>query len=560
MRILLLSLLLLVPGTVSAEPMQLRLLRTIQTGTLQELHVAEIIQYAKGDEASYLGHLLARSALLVLGKDEGFPDWPVTRLLDRTLNQLQRRSHAYHLPSQVPAGYGGEDLVFTIVYALVTAGKTEDAIDVLEHHLDSGSRYKRGVVLQALRNVGTPRANSLIQQVANTRDDRNLAENLLADHHYPFLEELQQHLHLIPPHQRGREELFAIAGERCSRRATLAVYFLGFLPESDDWRRNETELGLLRDLPRAPCFYTRYFAIRALALRSTESIDFWTERFRAEEDAWQRTQIARIGFARFGKSFAPTALELLVDEPVQYVQWELMHGNIEVREGARFRDYWDIWQPPTLQFRLNFSDGGGQMSEQDVSELLSWLETGARPRDPWVRNHMLYRLARHISGKATRRYLRIFASLPDKTSHWWILQNLSDPQALPLLRYWYNLESEEQQRDILFKLIVRLEDQHPGSRQATAGTCCQPTRECLMSWITTVPAGSNVLEITTEEEAQAWLEGTSVSSLEPEILFTDPLGRIALVTRHSAEEPERWEHLYGCWRRIQTIPEQSLTR
>ncbi len=553
MRILVMSLMLVVPATAVAGPTQLSLLRTIQTGTVQQLRVAEIIQYAKGDEASYLDHVLARSALLVLDKDEGFPDWPVARLLDRTLNQLQRRSHAYHLPPEMPAGFGGEDVVFTVVYALVVTGKTEEAIDVLGRHLDSGSRYKRGVVLQALRNIGNQRANSLIQQVANSRDDRNLAENLLADHHYPFLEELHRYLHLIPSHRRGREELFAIAGERCSRRATLAVYFMGFLAPSVDWRQNEAELDLLRDLTRVPCFYTRYFAIRALALRSAESIDFWTELLNGEEDAWQRAQIARIGFARFGKTFATPALALLRGEPVQYVQWELMHGNIEVREGAQFRDYWDIWQPPTLQFRLNFSEGGGRMDEQDLEELLFWLEIGARPRNPWVRNHMLYGLARHISGKQTRRYLRIFDSLPDKTSHWWVLQNLSDARALPLLRYWHTLESEEQQRDILLKLIVRLENQRSGSRQAAQGTCCQPTRECLISWITTLPVNGQDMEITTEEQAKAWLAGAEGTSLEPEILFTDALGRVALVTRHGGESPERWDHLYGCWRRVQTI-------
>ncbi|MEE9538351.1 MAG: hypothetical protein V3W10_03360, partial [candidate division NC10 bacterium] len=152
MRILVMSLMLVVPAAAVAGPIQHSLLRTIQTGTVQQLRVAEIIQYAKGDEASYLDHVLARSALLVLDKDEGFPDWPVARLLDRTLNQLQRRSHAYHLPPEMPAGFGGEDVVFTVVYALVVTGKTEEAIDVLGRHLDSGSRYKRGVVLQALRN------------------------------------------------------------------------------------------------------------------------------------------------------------------------------------------------------------------------------------------------------------------------------------------------------------------------------------------------------------------------------------------------------------------------
>ena len=548
MPIILLSLLLVLPATASAEPIQHRLLRTIQTGTLQHLELSEVLGYAKGDQADFLGHVLARSALVVLGRDEGFPDWPVTKLLDRALNQLQRRSHAYRLPPEVPAGFDGADLVFTLVYAMVMGGEAEKAIDVLETHLDSGNAYVRGVVLQGLRNIGSQRANSVVQQVADTRDDRNLAENLLADQQYPFLEELQQHLHLIPSDRRARTELLAIARERCSRPAALAVYFLGFLAESEDWRQADAELELLRDLTRASCFYTRYFAIRALALRSAESIEFWTNLYRWEEDAWQRAQLVRIGFARFGQAFATPALELLADEPVQYVQWELTHGNIDLREGARFRGYWDIWQPPTLQFRLNFPDGSGRMKDHDVDALLSWLEKGARPRHPWVHNHLLYRLARHVSGRDTRRYLRIFDSIPEKAEHWWVLQNLADAQALPLLRHWHMLEAKEGQRDVLVKLIARLEDAGPQSRRSRE-TCCHPTPECLLSWIHALPARGHEVKITTAEQAKAWLQGTSTASVE--IRFTDSLSRIALVTRPGVEEAGRWEHLYGCWRRTQ---------
>lgn len=546
MRIIVLSFLLALPAMASAEPTQHRLLRTIQTGSLQQIELSQIIDYAKGNQADFLGHVLARSALLVLGRDEGFPDWPVAKLLDRALNQLQRRSHAHHLPPEMPAGFDGADLVFTLVYAMVMGGETEKAIDVLETHLHSGNAYVRGVVLQGLRNIGSRRANSLVQQVADTQDDRNLAENLLADHHYPSLEELQQHLHLIPPDRRARTELVAIARERCSRPAALAVYFLGFLAESEDWRQADAELELLRDLTGASCFYTRYFAIRALALRSAESVEFWTNLYRREEDAWQRAQLARIGFARFGQAFAAPALELLADEAVQYVQWELMHGNIELREGARFRDYWDIWQPPTLQFRLNFPADSGRMKDHDADALLSWLERGARPRDPWVHNHLLYRLARHVSKRDTRRYLRIFDSVPEKTAHWWILQNLADAGALPLLRYWHTLEAKEEQRDLLLKLIARLEDGGPQTARSRE-TCCHPTPECLFSWIHALPARGHEAEITTAEQAKAWLQGTDTASIE--VRFTDSLSRVALVTRPAVDEAVRWEHLYGCWRR-----------
>lgn len=192
------------------------------------------------------------------------------------------------------------------------------------------------------------------------------------------------------------------------------------------------------------------------------------------------------------------------------------------------------------------------MNEQDLDVLLSWLETGARPRNSWVRNHLLYRLARHVSGTNTRRYLRIVDTVPDKTRHWWILQNLADVRALPLLRYWHTLESEERQRDILFKLIVRMENSQPNSRRGNPGTCCQPTRGCLVSWVDALPGNGGAPKITTAEQAKAWLARTDAASREPKILFTDALGRIARVSRQGGHRPERWEHLYGCWRRIES--------
>ncbi|MFB3144667.1 MAG: hypothetical protein ACE10F_08870, partial [Candidatus Methylomirabilales bacterium] len=89
-------------------------------------------------------------------------------------------------------------------------------------------------------------------------------------------------------------------------------------------------------------------------------------------------------------------------------------------------------------------------------------------------------------------------------------------------------------------------------RRLAQGPCCQPTRECLISWIEVFPTQGNGVQITIPKQAKAWLQESDEASLEPEIALTDSLGRIALVTRQGVKNPERWEHLYGCWRRIQT--------
>jgi len=259
---------------------------------------------------------------------------------------------------------------------------------------------------------------------------------------------------------------------------------------------------------------------------------FWIDLLRREQDGWQRDQLARILWARFRREFAPHALPLLAEEPVQYVQWELMQGGFEVRAGARFRDTWDIWLPATLTYRLYFPEAGGhELPERDVEELVSWLETGARPRDAWVRNHLLYRLAQRVAGRHLRRFLCAFdAAIPDKGKDWWILSGLSDARALPLLRFWATLPSDP--------------DHEPAAAESP---CCLPTRECLLTWVG-VAAEAGV-EITSAEQARAWLAGAERAGAAPELRFADALERVARVRRAGGEE--QWEHLYGCWRRVE---------
>ena len=266
------------PASVD-EPIEYRLLRTLQIGSPQGLKAEEMLAYADGNEADYLGHVLARAALTVLGEDRGFPDWPLERLLERTLAQLQRGvSPAYNLPNAMPDGFRGEHLVLAIVYALVVSGQEEKATDVLEAQLATGSNFKRGVILQALRSIGTDRATGIVQQATDDSGD-SLPTNLLADHYYPFLHELYDHWELVPLAERDRESLTALADADCGRPASVAVYLLGFFAPASDPAQESAELEALRRVTRfqRPCFYNRFFAIRSLALRSPETIDFWVD-------------------------------------------------------------------------------------------------------------------------------------------------------------------------------------------------------------------------------------------------------------------------------------------
>jgi hypothetical protein len=179
-----------------------------------------------------------------------------------------------------------------------------------------------------------------------------------------------------------RSNLLKIVQSGCGEREAIAAYWLGFFPSNTNPGQEQAELSALRSLyqndsPKCD-FMARLIAIKSLGLRSAETMDYWATLLRKERQIWLRHQILINAFAHYGRQFAPGALELLATEPSQYIQWQLMQRNIECREGQRFRSYWDIWIPVTLQFLLVFPDPGHQekMSEADQNQMLHWIESG----------------------------------------------------------------------------------------------------------------------------------------------------------------------------------------
>jgi len=536
---------------VCAESMEAKLLRTIQLGAAQ-VSEAEIASYARdGERSRYLGFALAAAAMHALGRSDAPGEWPAPRILDKTLAELHG-GLAFETPPDFPSRYGNEDLVFTLVYALVIGGATERATDILAQHLPGAPLYKRAVILQALRNIGTRRASELIQKEAARGDDRSLAENLLVDLHYPFLDDLRRRLPLIPPARRNRGALAQLAAEGCGVRPALAAYFLGFFPPAHDAEAEQAELVLLRRLARLDCHWTRFLATRSLALRSPEQIELWDRLYRAEKDGWQKAQLARIAYARFGRAFGTKALDWLATEPTQYVQWELMHGYLESARGITLRDYWDIWQPTTLQFRLNFSPHERTVADGDPQwgEVLSWLEAGKRPVNDVVRNHLFYGLAKHVAGDDTRRLLRAMEATGEHGALWWVLHPLNDRSALPILRYWEANESNPTRRGTARNVVMALESRGASAAQRASQSCCEATRECLASRVDSED-GDAAGVIGTGEQARAWLDGRAPGRSVRQIRFLDTLGRDAEVS-DARGRSRRWAHLYGCWIRIDT--------
>jgi hypothetical protein len=548
------------------EPPERRLLRTIQIGAPQDITVGEINRIAENPNSKYIDNILARSALLVLQQDN--PKLvPYDEVLDSVLNNLIRDSNAFPTLPALP-DFRGKETVFTMVYAMVMSGNQERVTNVLEKHLLTGSKYKQAIVLSALRNVGTPRAVGLIQKYAESGQESNLAQNAIADEDYPVLFEMHDRWNLVPPSHRTRDNLRTIVQTGCNQRAAMATYWLGFFAPNIDPNKEEAELQALEAIVHTntpSCEMMEHvIALKSLALRSSKTVNYWTHLARQTSNAWERHQIVINAWSRFGRKFAPAALDLLKTEPSQYIQWELLDGNLQTREDHVYRDYWDIWIPVNILVLMEFPEGDSRTSKQgmdeaDLNTLLSWLEAGARPKDPWVFNHMLYNLAGLVSGDDTIRLLRIFNSHPQRAQNYWIIANLYDPAALPLFRYWSTLPAPADQIEVLNRLITNL-DRRSTARTPVKKLCCEATESCLIEHLTSTepstPSGSSTDEIHSEEEARSWLGRTSSAPIDFKIRYTGDLKRAATIERKAGPE-EHWQFLYDCWHRTDPTPPTS---
>lgn len=553
------------------EPLERRLLRTIQIGVPQDITVSEINRIAENPNSKYIDNILARSALLVLQQDN--PKLvPYDELLDSVLNNLIRDSNTFPTLPALPE-FRGKETVFTMVYAMVMSGNRERATDILEKHLLTGSKYKQAVVLSALRNVGTPRAVGLIQKYGESGQESNLAQNAIADEDYPVLFEMHDRWNLVPPSDRTRDNLRTIVQTGCNQRAAMATYWLGFFAPNIDPNKEEAELQALETIVHtntSGCEMMEHvIALKSLALRSSKTVNYWTHLARQTSNAWERHQIIINAWGRFGRKFAPAALELLKTEPSQYIQWELLDGNLQTRQDHVYRDYWDIWIPANILVLMEFPESMPMsrpikanlikdpgMDEEDLNALLTWLEAGARPKDPWVFNHMLYNLAGLVSGDDTIRLLRIFNAHPQRAQNYWIIANLYDPAALPLFRYWSTLPAPADQIEVLNRLITNL-DRRSTTPSSAKKLCCEATEACLLEHLTSVePAthsGINPTEIHSEEEGRNWLARTTNTPADFTIRYTDDLKRAATVERKGGPE-EHWQFLYDCWHKIDRMP------
>lgn len=571
------------------EPIEVRLLRTVHLGALQGLSEADLRRMSGPGEPSYVRYVLSRAALLVLGRDDRVPEFPVERLLDQALAQLKPGAiQEGLLPAGAPPGFGADDLIYTLTYALAARGKSHfgenrplilkdlwtrnrpsehlchgllavsgrgaAAEQVLVRHVGGGSELKRCVAMQALHNLGSRRGQDVIQQATQVREIGFVVGTLLVQDQFPPLQELAAHWNDIPLAERSRETLARDAASGCGPRAILALFLAGYLPPADNPAQQRRELDVLRraalDLPLEGCFNGRMFGLRSYGLRTRSVPAVWTTLAGRLENGWQRVLAVRIGFAHYPQEVVPAALDRLAVEPQQDVQWELLWGALFAGKGLVFRDFWDLWNlSPHRQVRLSFPGSFPPIDRPRQDRLLDWLESGHHPGDGQVYNWLLCELARSVRGADAFRLLRAYLARPAAERHAWVLQDLAEPAALPALRYLRDYAQTPEDREALAGGIEILENATANLYSGRAPEiCCAPTRECLLSQYEQQVFRKSDQRLRNETELKDWI--AKGLAAKPEIRFLDSLHRVAEIRDGRGPQPLRFEHLYGCWRRV----------
>lgn len=543
----------LVPAAAfaGAEPMETSLWRSVALGRLESVDPQQIVDYLR-DSPDQAGYLLGRAALAVAGEPNSFPEWPLTRLLDEHLDSLRPGScHCDLAENQgpLPAGFGPAQQLFTLVYALVMTGEEKQATEILGERLRQGTGSDRDLTAQALAFIGTPEAKALIRGYAEDTGSA-VANNLLGARYFPTLHDLAGYQRLIPAEDRGRDSLLRIVQQGRSDRELLALHLLGLLPPAADPEQEQREIDLLRRGSASGHFGYRYVATRSLGLRTGEDPPFWIRLYGSRpEDPWLRALVVQIAFTRLGTAFAPAALELLGSEPSQYVQWRLLHGLLAAWSRHCLFTPMDLWLRSDLQLLIDCrGPDRGELPPEAITEVLDWLDADQKPADTAVVRELIYRLVGGVRGDDSRRVLRHWwALVSDQPRAWWMLAALRDPGALPLLRYWLASTDDRDGQAILADLIAKLERTGPGKRARRP--CCDPDPHCLREHVEVVAAPEVVASA---EQAEGWLRSPARSS-DLEIRFLDPSGRAAEVALGTGKA-ERWEHLYGCWVRVEQAP------
>lgn len=538
-----------------SEPVEVRLLRTVHLGALQGLVEADLRRLSAPGEPSYVRYVLSRAALLVLGRDDRNPEFPVERLLDQALAQVKPDAiTAGLLPAGAPPGFGADDLIYTLTYALAVSGRGAAAEQVLERHVGGGSELKRCIAMQALHNLGSRRGQEVIQQATQVREIGFVAGTLLVQDQFPPLQELAAHWNDIPLAERSRETLVRDAGSGCGPRAILALFLAGYLPPADNPAQQRRELDSLYraalDLPLEGCFNGRMFALRSYGLRTAGLPAVWTKLAGRLETGWQRALAVRIGFARYPQRMVPAALDRLAEEPDQDVQWELLWATVFAGKRLVFRDFWDLWNlSPHRQVRLSFPGSFPPIDRAVQDRLLGWLESGHRPGDPQVYDWLLCELARSVRGADAFRLLRAYLSRPPAGRRGWVLQDLAEPAALPALRYLRDQAPRPEDREALAGGIGILENATANLYSGRAPEiCCAPTRECLLSQYEDQVSRKADQRLRSEAELKEWI--AKGLAAKPEVRFLDRLQRVAEIRDGRGPRPLRFEHLNGCWRRV----------
>jgi hypothetical protein len=473
-------------------------------------------------------------------------DVPDSAMRLRELLATEKTLRRMEAPSDLPP-LNNDDLILLHAYALVLGGRAEDAVTELSKSFAEYSVFSQSVSIVALRAIGTASAKQRLTQHGSTDTEIKMMADESVSIVRPNFAEPKMYESEMPFAQRTRSAILTQASnDRNGTRTIMPTLLLGYVGDDADPVLREQELQYLRSVPLRKdenLWYRQWYGAVSLALRSTETFDYWHERFRSESAAYTRMLLIRIMAQHFPADFLRVAPEIAATEPVDWARSDTMMLAQAIARGDQSLGALDfIWFPPK-RYRMNFPAQPGAFKPSDPDGILtrfaqgnfakadqcpactaSWLTRLRRPD-----NEHLFVLGVINSGHRDNGFLSS-------------LSGLTDTRLKAPLTAFANSIAEGSEARLQIESAIREIDEPSdgkGPRQ-----CCALSEVCLASQVPDLTA-STVLS--TVAQAKDFLKSLPPKRT-PRVVIDPEDKRRATITFESSPA-EAWTHWLGCWRR-----------
>ncbi len=440
-----------------------------------------------------------------------------------------------------------DDLILLHAYALVLGGRAEDAVTELSKSFAEYSVFSQSVSIVALRAMGTASAKQRLVQHGSTDTEVKMMADESVSIVRPNFIEPKMYESEMPFAQRTRAAMLTQAGnDRNGTRTIMPTLLLGYVGDDADPALREQELQYLRSLPLHKdenLWYRQWYGAASLALRSTETFEYWHERFRSESAAYTRMLLIRIMAHHFPADFLRVAPDIAATESVDWARSDTMMLAQAIARGDQSSGALDfIWFPPK-RYRMNFPARPGALTPSDLDGIIRRFAQGnfaKADQCPACTASWLTRLRRPENEHLF--VLGVINSPHRDNGFLSSLSGLTDARLKAPLTAFANSIAEGSEARLHIESAIREIDEPTdgkGPRQ-----CCALSEACLVSQ---VPDSTASTALTTVVQAKDFLK--SLPPKRTPRVVIDPEDKRRATITFEPSPAEAWTHWLGCWRR-----------